>query len=273
MSLSNILEKPPETDEELKTCCANLYENEIVKFFLGESFHPGGIELTLKLAEKLNINENKKVLDIASGLGTSSIEIAKKFNAHITGLDYSDKNRKYAEEKAKKEKVSNLTEFIKGDAEKLPFPDNSFDAIISECSFCTFPDKVTAAKEMYRVLKHGGMVGITDIILNEELPDKWKNHVSHILCLADAKSFEEYNLYFTKAGFNNIQNHDESKVFIKLSEQIRIKLMLAKIAVGLGKLSIPNFDVSKGKQYIQEGLDFINSKKGGYGMIIAEKSL
>lgn len=267
--MEDILGKAPQTDEELKSCCANLYEHEAVRFFLGESYHPGGLELTFKLAERLELKPGDKVLDIASGLGTSAIALARQFKVRITGLDFSEKNCRTASEKAEKEGVQHLTKFVRGDAEDLPFQGDYFIAVISECSFCTFPDKQTAANEMFRVVKPGGKLGLTDVILNEKLPEKWQNYVSHIFCLADAKSFDGYNNYLEQAGFKDIQNYDVSQVFIHLAKEIKVKLMLAQLAVGLGKLKIPGFDVNKGNQYINEAVTLIQAKKAGYGMIVA----
>ena len=250
-TLSDILKNKANTQDELKSCCANLYEQEAVKFFLGESYHPGGLELSKRLAERLNLKAEDKVLDIASGLGTTSIMLAKEYSVNITGVDFSKKNCELAGERSKKMNLNAYTNFVAGDAEKLPFADNEFDVVISECAFCTFPNKQIAANEIYRVLKPGGRMGINDVILNEMIPEKWQNHVSHILCLADAKSFEGYNKYLQNAGFVNIQNFNENEVFFKLAEEIRAKLLLAQIAVGLGKIKIPNFDLKKGKQYIK----------------------
>lgn len=267
----NILENVPETDSELKICCANLYEHEAVKFFLGESFHPGGLELTARLAERLDLKAGDRVLDIASGMGVSALALAEKFRVEVVGLDLSDKNCRSASELARKKGVADIATFVCGDAEKLPFPDGAFSVVLSECSYCTFPDKQTAADEIYRVLRPGGRVGLNDVILNVALPEKWRNHIAHILCLADAKSFDGYGLFLTRAGFSDLRNFDESQVFIQLAGQIKAKLMLAQIAVGLGKLHIPEFDVKKGNRYIKEAIEFIQAGKAGYGMIIGRK--
>ena len=58
--------------------------------------------------------------------------------------------------------ASGKVRFHLGDAERLPLPDNTFDALVCECAFCTFPDKATAAAEFARVLRPGGRVGIAD---------------------------------------------------------------------------------------------------------------
>ena len=74
--------------------------------------------------------------------------------------------------------VSDLTAFRRGDAEGLPFEDQSFDALFSECSFCTFPDKTSAAEEMARVLRPGGRLGLTDVTVSGPLPEDLQNLLS-----------------------------------------------------------------------------------------------
>ncbi len=265
--MDDLLREVPENDAELKSCCANLYENEMVKFFLGESYHPGGLALTKKLAGKLSLQAGQRVLDIACGPGTSVLALAREYGVKVTGLDLSEKNCHSGRQGAEKEGLGKLVDFVQGDAETLPFAEQTFDAVISECSFCTFPDKESAAAEMFRVLRSGGRIGITDVILNTELPDKWKNHVSHILCLADAQSFEGYTRYLTKARFGQVTCFDESHALVALADQIKAKLLLVQLAAGLGKLSIPSFDIKEANQTIKEVLEFIRAKRAGYGMI------
>jgi ubiquinone/menaquinone biosynthesis C-methylase UbiE len=263
--------KEPGTTEEFKSCCASLYENEIVRFFLGDSFHPGGVALTSRLAERLGLAAGDEVLDIASGRGTSAIELARTHGLRVTGVDLSAKNCRAAADAAEKAGVSSLTRFVPGDAENLPVPDRAFAAVISECSFCIFPDKQRVANEMFRAARPGGRVGINDVILNAELPPEWQTYVARILCLADAKSFSAYDAYLEHAGFSEIRNYDENEVLVQLAQEIKGKLMLAQLAIGLGKLSMKNFDMKRGNQYIREALEFVKTGKAGYGMIVAQR--
>ncbi|MGC8474701.1 MAG: SAM-dependent methyltransferase, partial [Candidatus Dormibacteria bacterium] len=71
----------------LKSCCANLYSSEAVRLLVGESFHPGGIELTRRLADLLDLRPGDEVLDIASGPGTSAIELASSLGCSVTGVE------------------------------------------------------------------------------------------------------------------------------------------------------------------------------------------
>ena len=151
---------------EIKTCCATFYQSDIVRLLLGDVLHPGGLELTGYLGTVTGLRSNDKVLDIACGRGASVVYLAKRFGCHVTGLDYGQDNISDAQNHASLEHISHLTAFRKGDAEGLPFEDGSFDVVISECSFCTFPDKIRATQEMVHVLRKHGRLGMTDVTIS-----------------------------------------------------------------------------------------------------------
>src|SRR5689334_16551302 len=148
---------------EIKQCCARLYESEIVTRLLGESFHPGGAALTERLGQLLSLTPESRVLDAASGRGTSAILIAQRFGCAVIGVDLSAQNVDLANAEAHRLGLAGRVSFRVGDAERLPLDDETVDAVICECAFCTFPDKRAAALEFARVLKPGGRVGLSDI--------------------------------------------------------------------------------------------------------------
>src|SRR5437764_11686347 len=74
--------------EEIKSCCATLYESDLVLLLLGDSFHPGGQTLTICLGELLQLGPDTLVLDVASGQGTSAILLAQRFGCRVQGIDY-----------------------------------------------------------------------------------------------------------------------------------------------------------------------------------------
>src|SRR5713226_8047109 len=80
------------TQETVKQCCARLYESDFAKLLLGDCFHPGGVKLTERLGELLNLTPQSRVLDIASGKGTSALFLAERFGCEVLGVDYSDQN-------------------------------------------------------------------------------------------------------------------------------------------------------------------------------------
>src|SRR6516162_3677630 len=77
---------------EVKQCCANLYESDFAKLLMGESFHPGGVKLTERLGHLLQLGPHSRVLDVASGNGTSAFFLAEKFQCSVIGVDYGKHN-------------------------------------------------------------------------------------------------------------------------------------------------------------------------------------
>jgi ubiquinone/menaquinone biosynthesis C-methylase UbiE len=155
--------------EELKVCCTSAYQHDAVALILGESYHPGGLSLTRHLGRAVGLQPGERVLDIASGPGTTAFCLAAEFGTTVDGVDLGEALVAAANAKAIEAGVADRVHFHIGDAERLPLPDRSVDTVVCECAFCTFPDKPTAASELARVLKPGGRVGITDVT-----PDGWR---------------------------------------------------------------------------------------------------
>ena len=80
------------SQETVKQCCARLYESDFAKMLLGDSFHPGGLKLTERLGTLLGLTAQTRVLDIASGKGTSALFLAERFSCEVLGIDYSGQN-------------------------------------------------------------------------------------------------------------------------------------------------------------------------------------
>src|SRR5258708_15381448 len=86
--------------EEVKRCCAQLYESDIAKLLLGESFHPGGLKLTERLGSLLQLTAKSRVLDVASGTGASALFLARHFGCQVIGIDIGHQNFLRANEAA-----------------------------------------------------------------------------------------------------------------------------------------------------------------------------
>lgn len=253
--------------EQIKCACTDFYEQDAVKYLLGDSFHPGGLNLTKKLGQELSLHETDQVLDIASGEGTSAIFMARTFGCGVTGVDLSMANLELAQKKADENCLSNVL-FRLGDAEKLPTADQEFSSVISECAFCTFPDKKTAAAEMFRVLKPGGKVGITDMVVEQEtLPEEMKTLLYHAACVADARTAEGYNEILKNAGFQDLKYFDHSYTLNEMLSDIRKKLLFAELAVGLKKLDLGEIDFANVKRILAEAEDLVKRGVIGYGII------
>lgn len=83
--------------EAAKQCCADLYASDWAKLLLGESFHPGGLELTERIGVLLRLGPDSRVLDVAAGRGTSAVFLAQRFGCRVMGVDYSARNVRLAE--------------------------------------------------------------------------------------------------------------------------------------------------------------------------------
>src|SRR5579862_1469737 len=108
--------------EDLKSCCATLYESDFARFLLGDSFHPGGLRLTQQLGELLGLGPGLHVLDVASGKGESAIFLARHFGCEVVGIDFGAENVKESAARASDAGVGHLAQFRQGDAEKIDFP-------------------------------------------------------------------------------------------------------------------------------------------------------
>ncbi len=255
----------------VKQCCATFYGSDFARLLLGESFHPGGTRLTERLGGMLALTRESHVLDVASGRGTSAFCLAEKFDCKITGVDLSEENVRLANHEAEQRGLSGSVSFQIADAENLPFADSTFDAVVCECAFCTFPDKPQAAQQLLRILKPGGYLGLSDLTRTQESIPELEGLLSWIACIGDALPVERYTALFKGAGFEIRTVEDQSECLLELVQQVRGKLLGAEIAVGLKKLELPGIDFSTAKQFAQTALQATREGKLGYVVVSAQK--
>lgn len=160
------------------------------------------------------LRDGEAVLDLGSGGGIDVLLSARRVGptGKAYGLDMTDEMLALAEENRKKAGASNVT-FLKGEIENIPLPDASVDVIISNCVINLSTDKPRVMREMFRVLRPGGRLGISDVVAANELsPADRAERGSHVGCIAGALSFEEYEAELTTAGFTEISivpTHEE----------------------------------------------------------------
>lgn len=226
----------PPTVSPATACCAAFYEQDWVRAVLGDSFHPGGTDLSTRLAKELHLPPGAKVLDVACGIGTTARLLAGTFGSEVVGLDASAANVARAEGLAPCESVR----FVTGDAAALPFPDDSFDAVVCECAVSTFADQPRVAAEFARVLKPGGAVGVTDMVVAGDLPGDIAGVIAPWTCLAAARSVIGYQSLFLNAGLCAVGYMDESAALRKLVADLKRKLLVAGLGRSLG--AVPGLD-------------------------------
>lgn len=260
-----------QTAQALKFCCAAVYESQWAQLLLGESFHPGGLALTKRIGDLLTLSSTDRVLDIASGKGTSAFFLAETFGCAVVGIDYGRQATQLANQTAKERGLAHLVQFEQGDAERLPFPDNSFTAVICECAFCTFPDKTMAASEMARVLVNNGRVGLSDLTKNGTLPPELDTLIAWIACIADAKPIQQYKTYLEQADISVVKTETHNTALAELVKEGRGKLLAAELMVKLGKIDFPHADFTEAKKLARLADESVRQGKLGYALFIGQK--
>ena len=152
------------------------------------------------------------VLDLGSGAGFDCFLAANKVGptGKVIGVDMTPEMLSKARENAKKAGYTNV-EFRRGEIEKLPMDDASVDVVISNCVINLSPDKKKVFVETFRVLKSGGRLAVSDIVLLKDLPEKIKNSVeAYVGCISGAILKDRYLQLLKDAGFIDVTVTDES---------------------------------------------------------------
>jgi arsenite methyltransferase len=156
------------------------------------------------------VREGQTLLDLGSGGGIDVFRASKLVGekGRVIGLDATPEMIFRARETAKKYDYRNV-EFRLGEIEHMPIDSNSVDLVISNCVLNLVPDKPSAFKEVYRVLKPGGKIAISDMIATKEARkviklEEWAE------CVSGAVTFGEYKSTLEKTGFVDVSAADES---------------------------------------------------------------
>jgi len=164
------------------------------------------------------------VLDLGSGGGIDVLLSARRVgpSGKAYGLDMTDDMLALARANQKKSGVENV-EFLKGEIENIPLPDNSVDVIISNCVINLSADKDRVLREAFRVLKPGGRFAVSDVVVRGEVPEEVrKNLLLWAGCIAGALGDGEYTAKLTAAGFTSIEieptrvyNIEDARAFLE----------------------------------------------------------
>jgi SAM-dependent methyltransferase len=161
-----------------------------------------------------SLKEGETVLDLGAGPGLDCFLAADKIGkkGKVIGVDMTPEMLEKARDNARKGNYSNV-EFRLGEIENLPAADNSVDVVISNCVINLSPDKERVFKETFRVLKPGGRMMVSDVVLSKELPDFIKNSIdAYIGCISGAITKDEYIKTVKDAGFQEVSIVDEISI-------------------------------------------------------------
>jgi SAM-dependent methyltransferase len=154
----------------------------------------------------VSLNPGQTVLDLGSGGGIDVLLSARRVGSagKIYGLDMTDEMLTLARENQKKAGIENV-EFLKGEIEHIPLPDNSVDVIISNCVINLSADKDRVLGEAFRVLKPGGRFAVSDVVTRGAIPPEIRERVLlWVGCIAGALEEKDYRSKLAAAGFESI---------------------------------------------------------------------
>jgi arsenite methyltransferase len=256
---------------EIKACCAARYGQDAVALVLGESYHPGGLALTRRLADVLRLTRGLRVVDVAAGPGTTARLLAAEYGVTVDGVDLSESTVERARSATEAAGLTDQVRFHLGDAERLPLPDGSADAVVCECAFCTFPDKAAAAREFARVLRPGGRVGITDVTVAEDgLPDQLTTLAAWVACIADARPINQYVDILAGAGLVTGHIEEQDPALAQMVEQIEARVRVLRMTA-TDRLAAAGVDVDAVLRYTALARQAMADGLIGYRLLIADK--
>lgn len=152
-------------------------------------------------------NEGETVLDLGSGGGIDCFLAAKAIGpkGHVYGVDMTPEMVKLARTNAEKLDAQNVT-FLLGKIEAVPLPDDAVDLVISNCVIALAPDKQRVFDEIYRVLKPGGRLVVSDVVSTEELPEEARQDMAEwVACIGGADLQSRYLGRISETGFANTE--------------------------------------------------------------------
>jgi ubiquinone/menaquinone biosynthesis C-methylase UbiE len=185
------------------------YRTRAAKWLLGATAHPGGEALTEHLLDRMSLTSGAMVLDVACGAGASLRILARRGHLGV-GVDLQPDTR----------------QAIVADAQMLPFAASSYDAVLCECALSTFDQPGQALAEMHRVLRPGGLLGMTDVVLRRDLASA--SVIAAVDRLTTAQALTRYADLLRGAGFDVVATEDRRQDAVAMLKRLRRRLPLAR---------------------------------------------
>jgi cyclopropane fatty-acyl-phospholipid synthase-like methyltransferase len=158
------------------------------------------------LGERAGFTKDTYVLDAGCGYGKTARYFAKKYGCKIVGITIGQEELDLARERAKKEGLDHLVDFQYGDFQDMKFEDNTFDVVFSQEAFLHGDDQGRIINECYRVLKPGGRLIFTDILVKKGIPDEDRDTIYARIQSTNIFDGEDYVNAMKQAGFTDVQH-------------------------------------------------------------------
>ena len=244
------------------SCCAAFYQRDDVRRLLGDSYHPGGIALTLRMMHAVDLRSGAAVLDVACGTGESLRAILAEWPARGIGVD-----------SAAPTDSDGRLEMRPGDAHALPCEDASVDVVLCECALSTFVDQRGALREMHRVLRPGGFIAVSDMVLEGEVTESLRDWVHSGTCLERALSSSAYATALRDAGFTVVEQWDASNGLMELLTRIKRNLIGWISAAASGTVTAPlSFDAREARTTLRDAASAVSDGTIRYAVFIGRRA-
>lgn len=170
----------------------------------GVTKHFGGTDTTDALAALCHIDRDAYVLDVGCGTGMTPCYLAQTIGCRVIGIDLSERMIAWSRRRAERAQLADRVTFTVADAQNLPFPDGTFDAIISESVTAFVPDKRCAVSEYVRVARPGGSVGLMEGTWNVSPPADLSAYLARVMAGADFQPADAWSKLLAGAGLTDL---------------------------------------------------------------------
>src|SRR5580765_6772391 len=190
-------------------CCGDPITSDLYDLSQADSLPQEALQASLGCGNPTalaRLNAGEVVLDLGSGGGIDVLLSARRVGptGRAYGLDMTDEMLTLANENKRKAGIENV-EFLKGEIEQIPLPDNSVDVVISNCVINLSGDKDRVLREAFRVLRPGGRLAVSDVVVRGEVPAEIRKSMElWVGCIAGALEEYEYRNKLFTAGFETI---------------------------------------------------------------------
>jgi arsenite methyltransferase len=257
-------------------------DNEHLYFDLQADFgitkHMGGKRASRELVELCHIDQNKSLLVIGCGIGSSLVYIARQFGCQITAVDISEGMIAKAQERINKNGLDGKIILKVADAQKLPFENNTFDASICESVTAFLPEKQKGLREYARVTKPGGYVGINEVTWIKEPTSDLEEYARTVMAGAKFLDTEGWKSLLIGAGLKElVVVSGKFKGGAQLIEEMRLSDMADRLkAMGRfikGLFKNPAYRKFSPQILSQPGMMFKFTSHIGHGLYVGRKPM
>lgn len=254
--------------------------SEIYKNIWGDNLHMGippheGASLqesmdntNVVMAEAANLSADDRVIDLGCGYGSTARYIASKYGCEVIGQTISNEELKLAQERAQNSDARHLLTFEWGDFHNVEYPDNSFDVVWSQEAFLHGADKAKILSECYRVLKPGGTLIFSDILVRRDTPQADRERIYARINTVDIWDRPDYEEGLKQQGFELLKAEDHSQYVAPTYGGVvsKVRDNRAELVERIGEET-----VDKTIAALDFWVESANAGKVGWGIFLAKK--